>query len=245
MRRLLLARRGGVRADSSPTEIVRLRPLRGQSVELRPLAADVQTVLDVFLDGEHLPPPLHLPPRVILDLGANIGLTIAHFATLYPTAKILGAELDPANARLAEANIRPWADRCEVIAAAVWVEDGTVPYRQQHGREVSHAIASAEEATATADAISINSLVRRAVGEIGDVDYVKMDIEGAEIDVLRNAESWANRVRAIKVEVHPPYTLNDCQNDLADLGFETRQERGRCDYVSGRRTLALSAGSAE
>jgi FkbM family methyltransferase len=238
LRRLLLARLGHVRASGPPTETVRLRPLHGHSVELRVLAADVRTVLDVFLDREHLPPRLPRPPRLILDLGANIGLTIAHFATLYPDARIIGAELDPANAELAQANTRPWADRCHVVAAAVWIEDGAVRYIEKHGREVSHAIASGPEATATAAAISIDSLINQAVGESGGVDYVKMDIEGAEVEVLRNGASWANRVRAIKVEIHPPYTLDDCLTDLERLGFVVHTERGRCDYVSGQRAYS-------
>ena len=235
LRRLLLARRGHGRDVEPPTETVRLRPLHGHGVELRSFAADVQTVVDVFLDREHLPPPLSRAPRIILDLGANIGLTIAHFATLYPDATILGAELDPANAKLAEVNIRPWADRCDVVAAAVWTEDGTVPYLHQHGREVSHAIAPIAEANATANAISLASLVDRAIGGTGEVDYVKMDIEGAEVDVLRDGWEWAKRVRAIKVEVHPPYTVAACEAELAHLGFATRQEFGRCSYVSGYR----------
>jgi len=189
----------------------------------------------VFLDREHVPPKQVSHPSVILDLGANIGLTMAHFATLFPAARILGAELDPDNAALCVENTERWRDRCEVVAAGVWVRDGTVPYVRREGREVSHAIAeAAADATSWTTAISIDSLLQRLPATT-EVDYMKMDIEGAEREVLRSGQSWAPRVSAIKVEIHPPYAAEDCEADLQALGFETQVERRRCTYVVGVR----------
>ncbi len=234
-RKLLLARRGVT--DAVPrggTVEIRLRGLRGSSVRLRPGSADVQTVVDVFRDGEHLPPPPLGPPDLILDLGANVGLTMAHFATLFPSAQIVGAELDPENAELCRQNVAAWAGRCQVIAAGIWTADGPVAYVRREGREVSHAItAGASDATAAAQAISLGSLLNSVTS--GLVDYVKMDIEGAERDVLRDGLSWAGRVRSIRVEVHPPYTVAECAADLARLGFVTSTEERRCAYVIGMR----------
>ena len=190
-RRLLLARRGFKKHVDARPSVVRLRPLGGAPVLLRPQSADIQTVIDVFLDREHVPPKQVSHPSVILDLGANIGLTMAHFATLFPAARILGAELDPDNAALCVENTERWRDRCEVVAAGVWVRDGTVPYVRREGREVSHAIAeAATDATSWTTAISIDSLLQRLPATT-EVDYMKMDIEGAEREVLRSAQSWA------------------------------------------------------
>jgi FkbM family methyltransferase len=240
-RRLLLVRRGfhKERSDYEPVG-VRLRPLRGATVKLRPASADVRTVVDVFVDREHLPPALDGRPTVIVDLGANIGLTMAHFATLYPTARIVGAELDPSNAKLARENVMHWRDRCRVVSAGIWTRDGTVSYARRDGREVSHSILSSEideTATATADSITVASLLSTC-GIEGEIDYVKMDIEGAERDVLKEGHAWAARVRVIKVEIHPPYTLDECQSELAALGFQTRAQHGRCTYVTGTRKPA-------
>jgi hypothetical protein len=52
------------------------------------------------------------------------------------------------------------------------------------------------------------------------IDYVKMDIEGAEREVLRSNTEWAERVRCIKVEVHHGYSKDDCIADLQRLGFQ-------------------------
>src|SRR5262249_12662325 len=108
---------------------LRLRPLRGREVLVRRGTSDIGTVWGTFARGYHLPPPELGPPRTIWDLGANIGLTMAHFACLYPDARVLGVELDEDNVVLARQNVAAWADRCEVIHAAVWPTDGEVHYR--------------------------------------------------------------------------------------------------------------------
>jgi Methyltransferase FkbM domain len=54
------------------------------------------------------------------------------------------------------------------------------------------------------------------------VDYVKMDIEGAERTVLKHNTDWVTKVKAISVEVHSPYVPSECRDDLKALGFEAR-----------------------
>jgi FkbM family methyltransferase len=63
---------------------------------------------------------------VILDLGANIGITVADNARRYPGARLIAVELDPENAELARLNTAPWADRVELLQGAVWTEDGEI-----------------------------------------------------------------------------------------------------------------------
>jgi tRNA1(Val) A37 N6-methylase TrmN6 len=41
---------------------------------------------------------------VFLDLGSNIGLTIAHMKQIYPTSKIVGYEMNKENYILAKEN---------------------------------------------------------------------------------------------------------------------------------------------
>jgi hypothetical protein len=57
------------------------------------------------------------------------------------------------------------------------------------------------------------------------VDLLQMDIEGAERAVLRRGIEWAGKVQQIVVEVHEPYTVDECQEDLRELGFTPRVNR--------------------
>jgi FkbM family methyltransferase len=198
-------------APATPVEL-RLRPLGGASVWVRPNASDTIVIWDTFV-RRFEDPPERISPGTILDLGANIGITTAYLATRYPEAQIVAVELDSANASLCRRNVASWADRCAVVEAAVWHEDGRLSYAPGAvGREYDAAVSP--EGSEQADAISLNTLVG------GDgIDYVKMDIEGAEENVLRTNTEWADRVRSIKVEVHNQYTLQDCLADLIRLGF--------------------------
>jgi hypothetical protein len=120
---------------SVPSSLVelRVRALHGRPVRLRPGTSDVDVFWETFVGLYHLPPS-ELEPNLIWDLGANIGLTMAHFAVLYPSARIVGIELDGENARLCRTNVASWADRCEVIEAAFWPERGCVSFTILRGR---------------------------------------------------------------------------------------------------------------
>jgi FkbM family methyltransferase len=229
------------RDDSTPTA-VRVRALGRRWVWLRPGTTDVSVLVDTFVGGYHLPPAtVDLPSApVIWDLGANIGLTAAHFAQLYPTARVLGVELDAGNAALARTNTRPWSDRCELVHAGVWIEDGTISYHRgaqgEWGYRIAATLASEPDPDTSAPALSLNALLRREPN--GRVDYLKMDIEGSEDRVLSEHTDWAASVGAIKVEVHAPYSIDRCLSDLRGLGFTATVDARHHACVVGTRHLA-------
>jgi Methyltransferase FkbM domain len=80
----------------------------------------------------------------------------------------------------------------------------------------------------------LTSLARELAAANGQVDYVKMDVEGAEEQLLRS-DDWSECVRAIKVEVHEPYTVDDCRSDLHRLGFLVRLDDACSTSVIGVR----------
>jgi FkbM family methyltransferase len=185
----------------------------------------------------HLPPAQVRDPMSILDLGANIGLTVAHFAVIYPNARILGVELDEENAALAARNVAPWSPRVGIRHGAVWTHNGVVRYSARPGEEFGLRIAGGGEERATdrsAPAFALAGLVEQLAGPAGRVDYVKMDVEGAEAELLA-APGWSERVGHIMVEVHEPYTVERCSADLRRLGFVPKVESGHWACVSGSR----------
>jgi FkbM family methyltransferase len=221
-------------ASIAPTvRYIRVRELGGHRVWIREGTMDCCALRGTFEGRYHLPPSEIVPER-ILDLGANIGMTIAHYAVLYPHARIVGVELDPDNAALCRANLRPWRDRYELVEAAVWPADGHVSYERRRGNEQGFHVVDRAAGNATAPAISIETLLARQGWD--HVDFVKMDIEGAERDVLRRGTEWAPRVRSIKIEVHEPYRVEDCIADLTALGFDARVDERHWAAVIGVRS---------
>jgi hypothetical protein len=61
-----------------------------------------------------------------------------------------------------------------------------------------------------------------------------MDIEGGEAEVLADPE-WMSRVESIKVEVHPPATLDSCAEMLGSGGFVVERDRRHTECLAGRR----------
>jgi FkbM family methyltransferase len=235
LRRLMALRRPGPVADPRRV-VVRSRLLSGAPVELRTGSTDVWAFLGLLppYDRAHVPEPAVLPrdAACVWDLGANIGVTMAHLAVALPEARIVGVELDPENAAQARTNTATWADRCEVLEGAVWPSPGELVYAAPAGAEVGFhaseagapeaADRAAEGPLHRAAAIPLADLARTYAGPDGRIAFVKMDIEGAERTVLADGDGWADRVDAISVEIHPPYDVASCRRDLQALGFEIR-----------------------
>ena len=214
---------------------VRARPLGGERVWLRPRTTDPVMLRDTFRDNVHPPPPeiAARGVRRIVDLGANIGLTMADNARAFPGARLLGVELDPGNAEVARRNLAPWGDRCEVLQGAVWITDGSVRY-DDTGQEYGFHVVE-DGVGAPTRALSMETILSHVPsGE--RVDYLKMDVEGVESRLLSGAAAgWAARVDSIGLQVHDPYTLEDCARDLAALGFTPRVDRRRVNFIVGVR----------
>ncbi len=198
-----------------PALPMRVRSLNNQCVYCRPGTTDLSVLYATFCGQYHLP-PADLKISSIIDLGSNIGLTMAHYAQLYPEAHVLGIEMDPENANLCRSNIAPYAGRCEVLTGAIWKEDGEICYggEQEYGFRI---IPNSHVGKRKARAFSMQSLID-SLG-IDTVDFVKMDIEGAEEALLADPSRWIVRVRCLKVEVHAPYSVRACVEDLRRVGM--------------------------
>ena len=198
---------------------LQLRTVRRDTVFCRPDTTDIQIFDQVFKDRYHVPPHDIPAPRTILDLGSNIGLTLVSYATEFPHASMLGIELDRANYELCVRNTDLYRNRCSVLNGAVWSVGGLqLPYGgSEHW---SYGIGAEGETIGTAETYTIANLLDQM--QWPTVDFMKVDIEGAEQEIFKEGFLWAKRVRCLKVEVHSPYTLNDCVLDLERAGFRAR-----------------------
>jgi len=180
---------------------LQLRPLGNRVIRLRNNVCDNVVLHDVFFHGYHLP-RYSLPPRpIILDLGSNIGLTMAHFACLFPGSRIVGVEMDSGNFDLLQANLRPF-ENCHAVRAAVWVEENqNLPY----GGINEQSFSLQDAGTGSGSSLHAPSTtISRLMNDWGldRIDYLKMDIEGAEEQVFSGDVDWLARVDQIKIELH-------------------------------------------
>ena len=199
---------------------LRVRRIPGAALVCRPATSDAEVFWDVFWGKYHLPVGALPQNPVIFDLGANVGFSCFDFGTLFPNARIFGVELDRDNMELARRNTAILGTNCQIIHAAVWREDGEVTYSksdEEWGYHISgeHEAGGASEVTVRA--VSIDTLMQEA--SIDWIDFMKMDIEGAEHEVLHPEAPWLQRTGALNLEVHAPATLETCTEILSRAGF--------------------------
>jgi FkbM family methyltransferase len=218
---LLAFRRLRHRQSKSPATPValRLKALDGALQFCRPGTTDAAVLIETFIKRYHLPPTPLGRNAVILDLGANVGYTMADFACRFPQSRVIGYELDAGNAALAALNTKPFGSRCQVNCGAIWHKTGKITYGgdQEWGFRVTADVDDSLGNRKTAPAHTMHDVLD--MHELDYVDYIKMDIEGAEAHVLRDNSSWLNSIGSIKIEVHAPATMAQCIRDLTDAGF--------------------------
>jgi FkbM family methyltransferase len=172
----------------------RLRTIRigGAELTYRLQRGDIQAVREVWVE-ECYRPPAPIPFDTVVDLGTNIGLTSLWYAR-HGASRLLCVEPVPANMRLARRNLAQNGVTAEFVQAAVGARDGTARFRVDPSYSTRGHLD--RDGELEVPVVSMATLVSR----VGQVDLVKMDIEGAEIELLRAPESWIDRVNAIIIE---------------------------------------------
>lgn len=183
-------------------------------VILRNNSIDVGVFDYVFFKQYHLPLKPLKAEAVIVDFGSNIGLTIRNLKYLYPESRIFGVELHPQNYQIAIANLRH-EKNCSILNGAVWYKDGFVNYEgeDEQSYHCSENISHANQVKS----YSILSLFKKFSLEF--VDYIKMDIEGAESVIFESDCSWLNMIGSINLELHNGSSLHKYQTILQNFGF--------------------------
>lgn len=152
----------------------------------------------------------------VVDLGANVGLTTLFFAQSFPDATYVCVEPSPANAAVLRRNVAWLGARAEVIEAAVSGHSGQVAFDDNRPSYDGH-IASPGQTGRMVRCCTLDEIV--ASCGLDRIDLLKIDIEGAEREVLRRNPACLSNVGIIIIELHGDYSLSDLENDLAPLGF--------------------------
>lgn len=207
-------------------------------------SSDVDVFKQVFVDTEYRFDSVE-NPRVIIDAGANIGLTSVYYASCYPECRILAIEPERSNFGLLSRNVALYPNVIP-IHAALASEPGRVVIDDPDQGAWSFRTRSAQHAdpgSQRVDAVTIGQLMDEH--GIERIDLLKMDIEGAEMDVMRHASAWIDRVDAMVIELHERF-MRGCTRVFYDAtpGFDHEWHAGEHIWISrdrGARTIRESA----
>jgi FkbM family methyltransferase len=191
-------------------------------VFLRLNTSDICSYRDVLIcqDKQYDPRIPSFSPHTIVDVGAHIGMASLLFARRYPIAKIIAVEPEPANFAALVRNVSHYKNIVP-IQAALWKEDGEV----RLGKSTAHpkgAFAIAEDGDQRVRAITMETLMKE--NGLSTIDFLKVDIEGAEKEVFQNS-TWIKNVRVIAIELHDrvrPGCWSTVQSAAADFRFDRR-----------------------
>lgn len=136
----------------------------------------------------------------IIDCGSNIGLSVLYFKHLFPKAKISGYEPDPYLFGILNKNLSPYKFQdVTLIQNAVWKDEGILHFHQD--RSMGGSLITTES---NLDYIEVPA-IRLKNQLVEHVDLLKIDIEGAEYDVLLDCSDALGNVENIFVEYHGIY----------------------------------------
>lgn len=175
------------------------------------------TTIAEFFSPESAIMPKNLPalnPKVIYDLGANVGVSSLFFASLFPKATIYGFEPFPENFEVCSLNFRGIPNFSRVFPWAIGSKSGYATFdckNDSRGGRLKSAHPDPNLQTITQIQVRTISVADLIVKEgLAPPDFLKIDVEGAECDVLEGLAGYADSVGSIYLETHGDNIRRDC-----------------------------------
>jgi FkbM family methyltransferase len=127
---------------------------------------------------------------VVLDCGAHVGV-FSHRALARGAGKVVAIEPSPRNAECLRRNFAKEIEegRLVVYAKGVWDREDTLILRQLDGNSAADTVVMDQPGAHEGESVPLTT-IDTLVKELGleRVDYIKMDIEGAEVPALHGAK---------------------------------------------------------
>lgn len=169
---------------------------------------------------------------LVIDCGANIGLSALYFAQHLPRAKIVGIEPARDNVELARKNTAH-NPMIEIIEAAVHDQSGPMELVDPSAEKFAYRVQEAPANTVTTvEGITIAALMQRYGAKRTLI--VKVDIEGGEATLFRSNTGWLDHTGLLIMETHDwlfpgQGTSHSTFAALSGRKFEVNQ---RGEYIS-------------
>jgi FkbM family methyltransferase len=177
--------------------------------------------------------------HIIYDCGANIGMSCLYFKKLYPNAKIKAFEADLKIANILKENLRKndILKNVEIINSAVWIDE--------NGLEFSSEGADGGSIYGNDNKVKISSIrLKDFLEKEKKIDMLKMDIEGAEYDVLKDCQDSLKNVENLFVEYHSWNNDDQKLSEILDI-FEKNNFRYYVESLTKRKYPFINKGESE
>jgi FkbM family methyltransferase len=206
---LTLARSNGAKVD------IRLR--------IDEPASDLSVVSGVFGEGEYWFDGLSQVER-ILDLGSNIGCTALWFSLLAHHPIIACVEADPRNVPILIENLQRNQVKHRVFHCAVAAAPGIAEFSFGAHTACGTLANTGMHGHAKKTSVPLKT-IPALLDEMAwdEVDLVKMDIEGTELELFQTGGAWLQRVKRIVMEIHPNTSPEEIHSLARPYGFDIQR----------------------
>lgn len=168
----------------------------GDRIKVRCGTPDPTVFERIFLTHEYAAAGALEDCATILDCGAYVGYSTLYFARRFPKATVIAVEPDDANAAMLRHNTSE-CPNVVCVQTGLWSRPCGLRIRDATVEPWSFAL----EEGGTMAATTVGAILRDHA--IESVDFVKMDIEGAEREVFKLGwETWLPNVRMMIIELH-------------------------------------------
>ena len=162
----------------------------------------------------------------IVDIGAGLGDFTIYAAHQHPNSRVLGLEPFPESFELLKGNLAlNQIEHVTAVPIAIGKENGTTQLATT-GAAVQHTTSLEDVAPEDAHFIPVKTMTLATLFEeyaITQCDFLKMDCEGGEYDILLHADDeTVRKIKHIAMEYHDhvtDYTHKDLVNFLQEKGF--------------------------
>ncbi|WP_143960776.1 FkbM family methyltransferase [Litoribacter populi] len=183
-------------------------------------ASFVNTYMEIFQEEIYKFSPKIKTGGTILDCGANMGLSVMYFAKNYPKHNIIAFEPEKAIFEVLQENVEKFKlNNVTLHQQAVWTEETELTFSTDGGMggRVNNLYKSKRKPVEKVKTVELKTLLNKGV------DFLKLDIEGAEVEVLKACKGSLSKVQHIFFEyhndIHKPQSLHELLALIVEEGF--------------------------
>jgi FkbM family methyltransferase len=174
-------------------------PGTGRRVLVRSGSSDRRCYEQIFIERDY-ELAYRGTPSLIVDGGANVGYSTVYFACRYPNARVIAIEPEPSNVALLLRNVEGLAN-VDVVEAALWGTEASVSIANPDDEKWSFSVRAFDGGGLAVPGVTIDSIRRRSGAD--RIGILKLDVEGAEVELFEGAARWIEHVDQVVVELHP------------------------------------------
>ena len=140
---------------------------------------------------------------LILDCGSNVGLSIIYFKQKFPDARVVGFEPDSMIFNMMKINLAKFDFKdVQIHNKAVWTSEGELTFNASGA--LGGALDTSGGSVLGGNIVTVGTLRLRDFLVDNHVELLKIDVEGAEFEILDDCLDALHNVENIFIEYHRP-----------------------------------------